>query len=96
MKFGRCERPLGCAFCCSCENLHKFGLGISLWKTRPYVKTCRNSSNAVVFPNNFVIETLALSSSVSVLAVGCPSWCPQPRVPIRIPLLAAGALLSSH
>lgn len=39
VKFGRCERPLGCAFCCSCENLPKFGLGISLWKTRTYVKT---------------------------------------------------------
>lgn len=38
VKFGRCKRPLGCAFCCSCENLPKFGLGISLWKTRPYVK----------------------------------------------------------
>lgn len=38
VKFGRCERLLGCAFCCSCENLPKFGLGISLWKTRPYVK----------------------------------------------------------
>lgn len=96
VKFGRCERPLGSAFCCSCENLHKFGLGISLWKARLCVKTCRNFSNEVVFHSNFVLKTLALSISMSVLDVGCPSCCPQPRVPIQIPLLAAGALLSSH
>lgn len=82
VKFGRCKRPLGCAFCCSCENLPKFGLGISLWKTRPYVKIYIRTSviwwNSPIIPSSLSLVVPSLSmplpgSGVSIQTPPGPS-----------------------
>lgn len=80
VKFGRCKRPLGCAFCCSCENLLKFGLGISLWKTRPYVKNTvqRHVRTWAIQRNSPIISPspslMLLSYSVPLLGSGVSTW----------------------